>query len=114
MNSSGIIMLLIIAGIGFIWYLLYESRERTAKKNEGKDEFHILLETTEVPEEDKDKYLDVVESTVSEEENMNEIPMTPDETINNNSNNNSDVVVGEIETPQPTPKNKKTRKSNKK
>ena len=103
-----IIMLLIIAGIGFIWYLLHDSREKTAKKNEGKDDFQILLETTEVPEEDKDEYIDIDKSNISEEKHMDEIPVTPDDTSNNNN-----VVLEKIETPQPTPKNKKNKKSRK-
>ena len=98
MNSGGIIMLLIIAGIGFIWYLLYEDREKTAKKNEGKDEFQVLLETTEVPEEDKDVYLDKNKTYITEDEYTHEIPTTPEEAI---------TVVKEQ-------KPKKSRKTNKK
>lgn len=106
MNSSGIIMLLIIAGIGFIWYLLYEDRERTAKENEGKGEFDVLLENTDFPE---DECLDRDKSSVSREECTNEILMAPDEVIDTNNN----VVEKEIETPHPTPKNKKNKKSRK-
>lgn len=109
MNSSGIIMLLIIAGIGFIWYLLYEDREKTAKKNEGKDEFQVLLDTTEVPEEDKDVYLDKNKTDITEDEYTHEIPTTPEEAINNSTN----VVIEENETPQVSTKNKKNKKSRK-
>lgn len=95
------IMLLIIAGISFIWYFLYQDRQKTSKKNNGKDEFDVLLETIEVNEEDKDVYLNIYKSDVSEEKYMNEIPMTPDETIN-------------VEIPVVSEKPKKKRKYNKK
>ena len=62
------IMLLIIAGISFTWYFLHEEREKNEKKYEGRDEFDVLLETTEVPEEDKDSYLN--ETSTMPEENL--------------------------------------------
>ena len=62
------IMLLIIAGISFTWYFLHEEREKNEKKYEGRDEFDVLLETTEVPEEDKDTYLN--ETSIMPEENL--------------------------------------------
>ena len=62
------IMLLIIAGISFTWYFLHEEREKNEKKYEGRDEFDVLLETTEVPEEDKDTYLN--ETSTMPEENL--------------------------------------------
>lgn len=95
------IMLLIIAGISFIWYFLYQDRQKTSKKNNGKDEFDVLLETTEVNEEDKDTLLNKDKTYVDEEEYTCQIPDTPDETIN-------------IEIPVVVEKPKKKRKYNKK
>lgn len=86
-----LVMLLIISGIGFIWYLLHEARENFEKKNKDVDEFVILSEVNNdnmgVSEAE-----DVVEPTESMEDNI-------EETI--------------IET-TPTPKKKRVRKNNKK
>lgn len=86
-----LVMLLIISGIGFIWYLLHEARENFEKKNKNVDEFDILSEINNDDMEDSEDE-DVVEPTESMEDNI-------EETI--------------IETP-PTPKKKRVRKNNKK
>lgn len=86
-----LVMLLIISGIGFIWYLLHEARENFEKKNKGVDEFDILSEINNDDMEDSEDE-DVVESTESMEDNIEETT---------------------IETP-PTPKKKRVRKNNKK
>lgn len=75
------IMLLIIAGISFTWYFLHEEREKNEKKYKGKDEFDVLLETTEVPEEDKDVYLDKNKTYVTKDEYTHEIPTISEEAI---------------------------------
>lgn len=86
-----LIMLLIISGIGFIWFLLYEARQNFEKKNKGVDEFDILSEISDNDMEDSDDE-DVVEPTESME---------------------ADIEETTIETP-PTPKKKRVRKNIKK
>lgn len=86
-----LVMLLIISGIGFIWYLLHEARENFEKKNKNVDEFDILSEINDDDMEDYDEE-DVVEPTESIEADNEETT---------------------IETP-PTPKKKKVRRNNKK
>jgi hypothetical protein len=83
-----LIMLLIISGIGFIWFLLHEARENFEKKNKDVDEYDILSEINNDDMEDSDD--EDVEST--EDDNIEETT---------------------IETP-PTPKKKKVRKNIKK
>ena len=86
-----LIMLLIISGIGFIWFLLYEARQNFKNKNKDIDEYDILSEINDDDMEDSDDK-DVVESTDSMED---------------------DIVETTIETP-PTPKKKRVRKNIKK
>lgn len=86
-----LVMLLIISGIGFIWYLLHEARENFEKKNKNVDEFDILSEINNDDMEDSEDE-DVVEPTESMEDNIEETT---------------------IEIP-PTPKKKRVRKNNKK
>lgn len=86
-----LIMLLIISGIGFIWFLLYEARQNFKNKNKNVDEYDILSEINDGNMEDSVNE-DVVESTDSMED---------------------DIVETTIETP-PTPKKKRVRKNNKK
>ena len=86
-----LIMLLIISGIGFIWFLLYEARQNFKNKNKNVDEFDILSETNDDNMEDSDDE-DVVEPTESME---------------------ADIKETTIETP-PTPKKKRVRKNIKK
>lgn len=64
-----LIMLLIISGIGFIWFLLYEARQNFKNKNKNVDEYDILSEIND----DED-----VESTEADtEETTIETPPTP-------------------------------------
>lgn len=86
-----LVMLLIIAGIGFAWFLLHEARENFEKKNKNVDEFDILSETNDDNMEDSDDE-DVVEPTESIE---------------------ADIEETTIETP-PTPKKKRVRRNIKK
>lgn len=86
-----LIMLLIISGIGFIWFLLYEARQNFKNKNKNVDEYDILSEINNDDMEDSDDE-DVVESTESMEDDIEEIT---------------------IETP-PTPKKKRAKKNIKK
>ena len=86
-----LIMLLIISGIGFIWFLLYEARQNFKNKNKNVDEFDILSEINNDDMEDSVDE-DVVESTDSMEDDIKETT---------------------IETP-PTPKKKRVRKNIKK
>ena len=86
-----LIMLLIISGIGFIWFLLYEARQNFKNKNKNVDEYIILSEINDDDMEDSDDK-NVVESTESME---------------------ADIEGTTIETP-PTPKKKRVRKNNKK
>lgn len=90
-NINLLIMLLIILGIGFIWFLLYEARQNFKNKNKNVDEYDILSEINVDNMEDSVNE-DVVESTDSME---------------------NDVVETTIETP-PTQKKKRVRKNNKK
>lgn len=80
-----LIMLLIISGIGFIWFLLYEARQNFKNKNKNVDEYDILSEINDYDMEDSD-----------DEESMED-----------------DIEEVTIETP-PTPKKKRVRKNNKK
>ena len=86
-----LIMLLIISGIGFIWFLLYEARQNFKNKNKNVDEYDILSEISDNDMEDSDDE-DVVEPTESME---------------------ADIEETTIETP-PTPKKKRVRKNIKK
>ena len=86
-----LIMLLIISGIGFIWFLLYEARQNFKNKNKDVDEYDILSEISDNDMEDSDDE-DVVEPTESME---------------------ADIEETTIETP-PTPKKKRVRKNIKK
>ena len=86
-----LIMLLIISGIGFIWFLLYEARQNFKNKNKDVDEYDILSEISDNDMEDSDDE-DVVEATESMEDDIEETT---------------------IETP-PTPKKKRVRKNIKK
>lgn len=86
-----LIMLLIISGIGFIWFLLYEARQNFKNKNKNVDEYDILSEINDDDMEDSDDK-NVVEPTESME---------------------VDIVETTIETP-PTPKKKRVRKNIKK
>lgn len=86
-----LIMLLIISGIGFIWFLLYEARQNFKNKNKNVDEYDILSEINDDDMEDSDDE-DVVEPTESME---------------------ADIEETTIET-TPTPKKKRVRKNIKK
>lgn len=86
-----LIMLLIISGIGFIWFLSYEARQNFKNKNKNVDEYDILSEINDYDMEDSDDE-DVVEPTESME---------------------ADIEETTIETP-PTPKKKRVRKNIKK
>lgn len=86
-----LIMLLIISGIGFIWFLLYEARQNFKNKNKNVDEYDILSEISDDDMGDSDDE-DVVEPTESIE---------------------ADIEETTIETP-PTPKKKRVRKNIKK
>jgi hypothetical protein len=82
-----LIMLLIISGIGFIWFLLYEARQNFKNKNKNVDEYDILSEINDD---------DMVDSN--------------DEDVESMADDNEETT---IETP-PTPKKKRVRKNNKK
>lgn len=82
-----LIMLLIISGIGFIWFLLYEARQNFKNKNKNVDEYDILSEINDGDIEDSD-----------------------DEDIESMED---DIEETTIETP-PTPKKKRVRKNIKK
>lgn len=82
-----LIMLLIISGIGFIWFLLYEARQNFKNKNKNVDEYDILSEINDDDMEDSD------------DEDMESIE--------------DDIEETTIETP-PTPKKKRVRKNIKK
>ena len=82
-----LIMLLIISGIGFIWFLLYEARQNFKNKNKNVDEYDILSEINDDDMNDSDD-----EDVESMEDDIEETT---------------------IETP-PTPKKKRVRKNNKK
>ena len=71
-----LIMLLIISGIGFIWFLLYEARQNFKNKNKNVDEYDILSEINDDDMEDSDD--EDVESMEDDiEETTIEIPPTP-------------------------------------
>lgn len=82
-----LIMLLIISGIGFIWFLLYEARQNFKNKNKNVDEYDILSEINDDDMEDSD-----------------------DEDVESMED---DIVETTIET-HPTPKKKRARKNIKK
>lgn len=90
-DNNLLIMLLIITGIGFIWFLLYEARQNFKNKNKNVDEYDILSEINDDNMEDS-----VIENAVESTESME-----------------NDIVETTIETP-PTPKKKRVRKNNKK
>lgn len=90
-DTNLLIMLLIIAGIGFIWFLLYEARQNFKNKNKDVDEYDILSEINDDDIEDSDDK-DVVEPTETMVDDIEEIT---------------------IETP-PTPNKKRVRKNIKK
>ena len=79
--------LIIISGIGFIWFLLYEARQNFKNKNKDVDEYDILSEINDDDIEDSDD-----EDAESIEDGIEETS---------------------IETP-PTPKKKRVRKNIKK
>lgn len=69
-----LIMLLIISGIGFIWFLLYEARQNFKNKNKNINEYNILSQTNDGNTEDSDN----VESMEDDiEETTIETPPTP-------------------------------------
>ena len=71
-----LIMLLIISGIGFIWFLLYEARQNFKNKNKNVDEYDILSEINDDDMEDSDD--EDVESMEGDiEETTIETPPTP-------------------------------------
>lgn len=71
-----LIMLLIISGIGFIWFLLYEARQNFKNKNKNVDEYDILSEINDDNMEDSDD--EDVESMEDDiEEKTIETPPTP-------------------------------------
>ena len=82
-----LIMLLIISGIGFIWFLLYEARQNFKNKNKNVDEYDILSEISDD---------DMGDSNDEDVEPME-----------------ADIEETTIETP-PTPKKKRVRKNIKK
>lgn len=82
-----LIMLLIISGIGFIWFLLYEARQNFKNKNKNVDEYDILSEIND----------DDIEGSDDEDAESME----------------DDIEETTIETP-PTPKKKRVRKNIKK
>lgn len=96
-----LIILLIISGIGFIWFLLYEARQNFEKKNKGVDEFDILSETDNEAED---------ESKVAETEDDDTV-----ETVISGDNTVENVIVEDTTTETPsTPKKKRVRKNIKK
>lgn len=82
-----LIMILIISGIGFIWFLLYEARQNFKNKNKNVDEYDIL---SEINDDDME---------VSDDEDVESME--------------DDIEETTIETP-PTPKKKRVRKNIKK
>lgn len=71
-----LIMLLIISGIGFIWFLLYEARQNFKNKNKNVDEYVILSEINDDDMEDSDDE-DVESMEDGIEETSIETPPTP-------------------------------------
>ena len=82
-----LIMILIISGIGFIWFLLYEARQNFKNKNKNVDEYDILSEI-----------------------NDDDMEVSDDEDVESMEN---DIEETTIKTP-PTPKKKRVRKNIKK
>lgn len=82
-----LIMILIISGIGFIWFLLYEARQNFKNKNKNVDEYDIL---SEINDDDME---------VSDDEDVESME--------------DDIEETTIKTP-PTPKKKRVRKNIKK
>lgn len=75
-DNNLLIMLLIILGIGFIWFLLYEARQNFKNKNKDVDEYDILSEINDDDMEDSDD--EDVESMEDDiEETTIETPPTP-------------------------------------
>lgn len=71
-----LIMLLIISGIGFIWFLLYEARQNFKNKNKNVDEYDILSEINDDDIEDSgDKDVESMEDNI--EETTIKTPPTP-------------------------------------
>ena len=71
-----LIMLLMISGIGFIWFLLYEARQNFKNKNKNVDEYDILSEKNDDDIEDSDdEDVESVEDDI--EETTIETPPTP-------------------------------------
>jgi hypothetical protein len=71
-----LIMLLIISGIGFIWFLLYEARQNFKNKNKNVDEYDILSEKNDDDMEDSnDEDVESIEDDI--EETTIETPPTP-------------------------------------
>lgn len=71
-----LIMLLIISGIGFIWFLLYEARQNFKNKNKNVDEYIILSEINDDDIEDSgDENVESMEDNI--EETTIETPPTP-------------------------------------
>lgn len=71
-----LIMLLIISGIGFIWFLLYEARQNFKNKNKNVDEYDILSEINDNDIEDSgDKDVESMEDNI--EETTIKTPPTP-------------------------------------
>lgn len=71
-----LIMILIISGIGFIWFLLYEARQNFKNKNKNVDEYDILSEINDDDMEDSDD--EDVESMEGDiEETTIKTPPTP-------------------------------------
>lgn len=74
-NINLLIMLLIISGIGFIWFLLYEARQNFKNKNKNVDEYDILSEINDDDMEDSDDDVESIEDDI--EETTIETPPTP-------------------------------------
>lgn len=71
-----LIMLLIISGIGFVWFLLYEARQNFKNKNKNVDEYDILSEINDDDIEDfDDEDVESMEDDI--EETTIETPPTP-------------------------------------
>ena len=71
-----LIMLLIISGIGFIWFLLYEARQNFKNKNKNVDEYDILSEISDDDMGDSnDEDVEPMEADI--EETTIETPPTP-------------------------------------
>ena len=78
-----LIMLLIISGIGFIWFLLYEARQNFKNKNKNVDEYNILSEINDNDMEDSDDE-DVESMEDNIEEKIIEAPPTPKKRVRKN------------------------------